>query len=166
MDPKVTRNGPIGEPSWARLMARRCAQLVRRGTLLLALAGKLLELWAVWGPSPNPLGDAPMVFESPSEKFSPGSSLAVGDVGNPRQRVLSLWRWNSPLWRGRYSGMRAAMAGSTRLKVVNKPLKDLIIHFSTFIAKEQTSGDSYSFFVILEAKGHLPVAIDRPRLED
>uniref|UniRef100_M1DTU6 Uncharacterized protein n=1 Tax=Solanum tuberosum TaxID=4113 RepID=M1DTU6_SOLTU len=53
---------------------------------------------------------------------------------------------------GRCSGVVAVVAGSTRIKVVNKPLNDLIMHFSIFRAKEQTLGDSYSFFTIIEAK--------------
>uniref|UniRef100_M1DQT1 Uncharacterized protein n=1 Tax=Solanum tuberosum TaxID=4113 RepID=M1DQT1_SOLTU len=43
------------------------------------------------------------------------------------------------------------VAGSTRIKVV-KPLNDLIMHYSTFRAKERTPDDSYSFFTIIEAK--------------
>ena len=55
----------------------------------------------------------------------------------------------------RYSGVTAVVAGSTRLKVVNKPLNDLIWHFSTFTAKERPPCDSYSFFTIREAKGKI-----------
>uniref|UniRef100_M1DVS9 Uncharacterized protein n=1 Tax=Solanum tuberosum TaxID=4113 RepID=M1DVS9_SOLTU len=62
------------------------------------------------------------------------------------------WQELLPFWWSRYSGMRAVVAGSTRLKVFNKPVNDPIVHFSTFRAKERTSGDSYSFFTILEAK--------------
>uniref|UniRef100_M1DUT9 Uncharacterized protein n=1 Tax=Solanum tuberosum TaxID=4113 RepID=M1DUT9_SOLTU len=46
-----------------------------------------------------------------------------------------------------------AVAGLTRIKVVIKPLNDLIMHFSTFRAKERPPVDLYSFFTILEAKG-------------
>uniref|UniRef100_M0ZPW9 Uncharacterized protein n=1 Tax=Solanum tuberosum TaxID=4113 RepID=M0ZPW9_SOLTU len=45
------------------------------------------------------------------------------------------------------------VAGPTRIKVFNKPLNDLIMHFSTFRAKERPPSDSYSFFTILDAKG-------------
>uniref|UniRef100_M1DQC1 Uncharacterized protein n=1 Tax=Solanum tuberosum TaxID=4113 RepID=M1DQC1_SOLTU len=65
---------------------------------------------------------------------------------------MPLWQDLMSLWSRRYSGMRATVAGQMRLNVVNKPLNDLIWHFSTFRAKERPTGDFYSFFTILEAK--------------
>uniref|UniRef100_M1DW98 Uncharacterized protein n=1 Tax=Solanum tuberosum TaxID=4113 RepID=M1DW98_SOLTU len=79
---------------------------------------------------------------------------------------MPLWRWVLPLWRSRYGGVVVTVVDPTRIKVVNKPLNDLIMHFSTFRAKERSPGDSYSFFTILEAKGHLEAATDRPHLGD
>uniref|UniRef100_M1DWA1 Mads box protein n=1 Tax=Solanum tuberosum TaxID=4113 RepID=M1DWA1_SOLTU len=69
---------------------------------------------------------------------------------------MPLWRELWPLWRRHYSVVRAIVVGQRRLNVVNKPLNDLISHFSTFRDKERTPGDFYSFFTILEAKGVNP----------
>uniref|UniRef100_M1DNS3 Uncharacterized protein n=1 Tax=Solanum tuberosum TaxID=4113 RepID=M1DNS3_SOLTU len=48
--------------------------------------------------------------------------------------------------------MGPAVAGQMLLKVVNKPLNDLIWYFLIFRAKERTPGESYLFFTILEVK--------------
>uniref|UniRef100_M1DH08 Uncharacterized protein n=1 Tax=Solanum tuberosum TaxID=4113 RepID=M1DH08_SOLTU len=69
----------------------------------------------------------------------------------PRRGFLSLWR-------GRCGWVVAAVAGQTRLNIVNKPLNDLIWYFLIFRAKERNSGDSFSFFTILEAKAKESVA--------
>uniref|UniRef100_M1DB23 Uncharacterized protein n=1 Tax=Solanum tuberosum TaxID=4113 RepID=M1DB23_SOLTU len=48
--------------------------------------------------------------------------------------------------------MRAAVAGSMRLKVVNKPLNDFIMHFLTFRAKERTQATPTLFSPFLRLK--------------
>uniref|UniRef100_M1DMB5 Uncharacterized protein n=1 Tax=Solanum tuberosum TaxID=4113 RepID=M1DMB5_SOLTU len=48
--------------------------------------------------------------------------------------------------------MRDAVAGQTRLKIVNKPLNDLILHFSIYRAKERTQATLDSFPSFLRLK--------------
>uniref|UniRef100_M1DVZ5 Uncharacterized protein n=1 Tax=Solanum tuberosum TaxID=4113 RepID=M1DVZ5_SOLTU len=63
-----------------------------------------------------------------------------------------LWRYIWSLWRCNCSGVVAAVAGSTRLKVVNKLLNNLIMHFSTFRAKERTQATPTRFSPFLRLK--------------
>uniref|UniRef100_M1DFB0 Uncharacterized protein n=1 Tax=Solanum tuberosum TaxID=4113 RepID=M1DFB0_SOLTU len=60
-----------------------------------------------------------------------------------------------PLWQGRCGGVVVVVAGSMQIKVVNKPLNDLIMHFSTFREKErpQTTPTHFSPFLRLEDLG-------------
>lgn len=53
------------------------------------------------------------------------------------------------------------MEGSTRLNVVNKPLNDLMMHFSKFLAKERILHHVFYFSLLVVEVGCGGVAIPR-----
>uniref|UniRef100_M1DPU0 Mads box protein n=1 Tax=Solanum tuberosum TaxID=4113 RepID=M1DPU0_SOLTU len=61
-----------------------------------------------------------------------------------------------PPKRGSCSGVRTAIAGPMRLKVVNKPQNVFILHSSTLRAKERPQTTYWPFFTILKDKDWLP----------